>query len=519
MSSFNLVREPWIPVERLDGSTIDLSTVDALARSHELRGLADSSPLVVAALTRHLLAILHRSYSGPRTMKEWVAIASSGAFDSVRIERYLGSVEDRMDLFHQTHPFGQTPGLNKRFADYASPIDELEVLRSRWGGARELFRHRASGPRSMTPARAARALLAHHAFATGGLVKKPGEPTAATAAPLCRSGVVILRGPTFFLTLIANLVKYDPANNEPVPGGGSTDSCAWELPPPPRVLDARDEPKRAPTGYLDMLTWQSRRIELVVSSGLIVGFVNAVGQGVAEGGPRDPMVAYFRHDKLGLLPIGIDTDRAFWRDAGALFEAARRPDAPFERPRAIDLLSSIEALDILGREATFDVELLGLSAEKSRVDAVRVERVQSRARHFGDPDARDAVNDCLSLARLTVDALRAATFTYARIALAPTRDPDAKAARALADSFGLMPAVWSALGTAFDDLLRQLDSDPAAAVQSFRLQARRLAIAGFRSACARSDDTGRWLKARARAERELSQRLNQLFPVLDEVSA
>jgi len=138
MTTFNLTREPWIPVERLDGSVAEWSTRDVLHGAHTLRALADPSPLVVAALTRHLLALLHRSYDGPRTMNQWCAVASGGAFDGSRIDAYLNRVEDRMDLFHPTHPFAQTRGLQEQFSQYVSPIDELEIQRSGWGSAREL---------------------------------------------------------------------------------------------------------------------------------------------------------------------------------------------------------------------------------------------------------------------------------------------------------------------------------------------------------------------------------------------
>ncbi|MGE0451201.1 MAG: type I-E CRISPR-associated protein Cse1/CasA, partial [Vicinamibacterales bacterium] len=141
MTIFNLTREPWIPVEALDGRVFELSTHDALRRAHELRALADPSPLVVAALTRHLLAVLHRSYDGPRSMKEWVSIARSRRFDVTCVNDYLSRVEDRMDLFHPMRPFGQTRGLLEQFGDYVMPIDELEVFRSRGGTGRVLFRH------------------------------------------------------------------------------------------------------------------------------------------------------------------------------------------------------------------------------------------------------------------------------------------------------------------------------------------------------------------------------------------
>jgi CRISPR system Cascade subunit CasA len=512
MTSFDLTREPWIPVEALDGSVSELSTRATLSSAHTLRALADPSPLVVAALTRHLLAVLHRTYAGPRTMNEWCAIASSGVFDQTRIDAYLERVEDRMDLFHPRQPFAQTRGLQERFNAYVTAIDELEIGRTRWGGARELFRHRPASPRpEMTPARAARALLAHHAFATGGLVKKPGEPTSATAAPLARAAAVVIRGQTLFVTLIANLLVHDPAHGKPIPTGGTDDRCSWEQPPPPEALQRSQEPKRTPLGYLDVLTWLSRRVELIHEGGVVTGFINAVGHGVADGSPRDPMVTYRRHEKRGWLPIGIDPDRAFWRNAGALFETTRGERAAFERPQAIDLVSAPLAIDVLGRHTMYDVEILGIAAEKSRVDAVRFERVQSQARCFNDPDAGAAVRECLDFSDRLVDALRWSLRSYARTALAPGgRAPDADAIRALVNSLGAEPAAWSALGVIFDGFLRTLGDDPDRAAAGFHSRARDIVNEVFRSATARPSTTGRWLKARALAEQAFHQRIVEL---------
>lgn len=507
MTSFNLTRNSWIPVEGLDGAVAEMSTRDVLLLAHRLRGLADASPLVVAALTRHLLAVLHRSYNGPRSMDEWVTIASSAVFDPARVNAYLDSVEERMDLFHPTWPFAQTPGLLDQFSGYLTPIDELEVYRARWGGGRELFRHRpASPPPRMSPARAARALLAHHAFATGGLVKKPGEPTSATAAPLTRAAVVIVRGNSLFQTLVANLVKY--GGDDPIPTGGAVDACSWEQDPPRRELRRPDEPKRRPLGYLDLLTWMSRRVELVSDGEAVTAFVNAVGQGLAEHSPHDPMVTYRKHEKLGWLPIGINVDRAFWREAGALFEMARGDASLYVRPRAIDLVAAPEAVEALG-DSMYDIEVLGLAAEKSRIDAVRVERVQARGRCFNDRAAGEAVREALDAAQSATDALNSALTLYARAALSPgDRQPDAATVRSLADSFGARSAAWSAMGVAFEHFLRQLANDPGVALETFRLTAADIVRDIFRSTTARGDADGRWLKARALAEMSFGARLH-----------
>jgi hypothetical protein len=220
------------------------------------------------------------------------------------------------------------------------------------------------------------------------------------------------------------------------------------------------------------------------------------------------MVAYRRHEKLGLLPVGIDMNLAFWRNAGALFETVRGESAPFERPHAIDLVADSAAIEILGRTAMYEIEIMGISAEKSRIDAARLERVQALARCFNDPDAGAAVRESIEECRTLVDALRESLFAYARWALAPGgRDADATAVRGLVDSFGALPAAWSALGVAFEEFLRGLGEDPDAAGNAFRARAIDVVKDVFRSATARPDTTGRWLQARAIADRALHARL------------
>ncbi len=508
--SFNLTEQPWLPCERLDGSTVELSTRDALASAHDLRGIADESPLVVAVLHRHLLAILHCSYAGPRTMREWAEIARTKRFDVARVEAYLSLVHDRMDLLHPTHPFAQTRGLVQQFEP--EPIDQLGLERSKWGTARELFQHRSTLHRAwMGLAEAARELLTHHAFATGGLVKKKGEPVSATASPLVKAALVLLRGPTLFQTLISNLLVYD-RDLQPIPSS-EKDAPSWEQQPPPSRLPLASEPKRMPFGWLDLLTWQSRRLELVVDDGVATGFVRAVGQGLADNRPRDPMIAYRRDEDRGFVPLGLSPARSFWRNANALFEATRNDDAKFDRPRTIDQAASREARAILGEASVYSVEVLGLSAEKSLVHFARAERVCATLRLFDHPDAREAVTEAIRLSEEAVRALRSALWMYARYALSPgARSPQSKDISALMTSLGAEPAAWSGLGVEFDVFLRALDVDMTWALRQFEHQLRKVIEERFLDAVSRSDAAGRGLQARAVAERRLQEELRSLTP-------
>jgi CRISPR system Cascade subunit CasA len=510
--SFVLSERPWIPCERLDGRVVELSTHDVLVEAHQLRAIMDESPLVVAALHRHLLAVIHRVVDGPVSFKAWAAVYRRGAFDPDAVARYLERVRERLDLFHPTHPFAQVRGLTEVFPDSRDPIDQLGFERSSWGGARKLFQAREGGVTPKTaPAEAARLLLAHHAFATGGLVRKPGEPTSATAAPLVRSAVVVLRGATLFETLTSNLLYYAPEAGEPI-AGTSNDAPAWEREPLPQRLPLKEEPKRLPTGWLDLLTWLSRRIELVREDEDVVSYVRAVGQGLDPQSPNDPMVTWRLDDKRGFVSIGIQPERAFWRDSAALFEAGRDAGRKLFRPKAVDQAASLDVREIAGDRA-FTLEVSGLSAEKSKVDCVRVDRVWSRARYFDDLDVREVVTRALALAHSAADTLRGALRVFARHALSEgDRSPDGKDIGGLVSSMNAEPALWAALGTEFELLLRSIDQGLDVAAAEFAKSVDTHTRRAFERATSVADRSPRSLKARTKGESALHRGLQALAP-------
>jgi CRISPR system Cascade subunit CasA len=505
--SFNLTTAPWIPCEFLDGRQAELSTRDTLVEAHRLREIVDPSPLVVAVLHRHLLAVLHRSYDGPKTTAEWSAIGRTRRVDVTKVETYTESVRERMDLFHPSRPFAQVRGLIQQFP--ADPIDALALERSKWGLARELFQHRPTHFRaSMAPAEAARALLAHQAFATGGLVKKPREPTSATAAPLVRAAMVLLRGRSLFQTLLSNLLVYDPEQNEPIVANRD-DAPAWECESLPRLLPLKREPKRLPRGWLDLLTWLSRRVELVAEDDRVVGFVRCVGQGLAEESPLEPMVAYRRDEKRGLVSIGIDPKKAFWRNADALF-GGPPGEGRFESPKTFARLSDPEVLDFLDRSMTYRVDVFGLSADQSRVDLVRGERMDAALGLFANADAHEAVTHVLQFAESAVRCLTGALYTFAKYVL-PGAGSDGRdqkqERRRFVDSSGAAAATWTALGARFQVFLRDLASDMDSARRTFEDQTRHIVRERFRDALSGNMSDGRALKARAEAEDRLERGL------------
>lgn len=535
MSQFDLVREPWIPCLRLaDGRLEELGLLATLLRAHELREISDASPLVTVTLHRLLLAVLHRALGGPRSIEEWRALWSRGRFDSAPIEAYFQRWHDRFDLFHPERPFYQTATLPERSAQAVSKLTP-EVASP--GNAVLLFDHTVDP--ALAPAEAARALVAFHAFTVGGLVSfLPGEQhhRSADAGPLSRTAVGLVRGASLFHTLLLNLHQYDPEDAVPCPS--RPDDCpAWE----------RDEPTvpadRSPRGYLDYLTWQSRRVRLfpaVTDDGQVLVRSVAVMKGFQfpdgfERRSAETMVAFVKNPKARpgedpWPPVGFREDRALWRESLALFQslADRR-----QRPKMLTWLNELVAAGCLKRSDVLPLDLFGMVTDQANVRLWRHERLPLPLAYLEDGELVRLLGDALKLAEDTERELSSVVRLLARLIEAPesdrpgTRQPDRDAVRARAQSLGVEPRYWSRLDPSYHGLLVALPADrletPAGptygqrTLPAWALEVRRAALAAFAAATDGLASAPRTVKAVARAENALRFALQQVHqPYLEQ---
>lgn len=275
--SFNLLRDPWIPVLGSDGPAM-VGIVEALTNAPTLRGLACGNVMEKVSITRLLLAWLHRSLQGPADVDAWLDIHRAGHFDAAAIERYASEWEHRFELTGET-PFFQTP-------------DMEPIITQPWSGKSptelELF---FPGARpEITPAEAARWLVAVQSFDGAGIKKPhPADPGAkggrSYGSPrgwTDRLANIQAVGDTLFATLLANLVAYHYTPQ---------DRPAWENPVttwlhnrlPEESPLRRDKDKvwacnRTPQGRCDVYTWQADRLLLRFDEdGRIIGYSRGSG--------------------------------------------------------------------------------------------------------------------------------------------------------------------------------------------------------------------------------------------------
>ncbi len=333
--TFDLLREPWLPVLPLDSDHMtQVSLVDLVLNAHRHRRLVGSSPTMTAALHRLVLALLHRAFTPDDDDWDelWMAdpahlLDEEDEFRR-RLDRYVERTDSRFDLFDAHRPFLQCPDLARRPswnpAKDAEPHQSTAVLVAPWatGNNRTLFDHTTATERpELSPAEAARWLVTLQAYDTGG--QKTGyekSPASSQTSLGSYFGCALLEGDTLRRTLLLNLVAYRPDEGRPT-GTGPADRPAWE---DDEVHRPDPGPPRPPLGLTDALTWPSRRVLLFrgreATAASVVGVLRTPGTRLDGDLSQDvePMAA-FRERWISdskparTVPVRLEGVRGVWQ--------------------------------------------------------------------------------------------------------------------------------------------------------------------------------------------------------------
>ncbi len=531
---FNLLDEPWLPCITLTGATENYSIRTVLEQAQRIREIADPSPLVTASLHRLLLAIIHRVVDGPKSIAAWDRLRRQGSWDMSVFDPYFAQWGTRFDLFDGEYPFYQWPGL-----DFTAlvPIAKLtHELAS--GNNATLFDHTTEDTgSSLDPGSAARYLVAQQNYAVGGLVsfakgEDPARYKSAFGAPLVRGAAVLVKGENLFHTLLLNLCRYDIDTNEPFAADEDYgDLPAWEGKPP------ADIEVRRPYGYLDLLTWQSRRIKLhpeMSPSGVVIRYaVIMKGNQFSPGFLRNKaemMQAFRALEKPAAgqdpwQPIGFREDRALWRDSLSFLQSL---SGKIERPGMLTWLDKLAENGIIKRGDRIPLDLYGMNTDKAKVLFWRQERLILPLAYLDDDkkELRATLATEIDKAENVGRALQAATRELAKLLLAPEADvggrtPAGEDQGKLADRLAEGRTYWSRLGAPFSELLLTLPDESVGtegavspAVRQWRHELRQAARAAFQVMTGGLDTAARNLKAVASAERVFNGLLHkELGPV------
>lgn len=327
-STYRLDQEQWAPV--VDGGrTVEVSILETLREAHHFQGLAlDNPPEAVAVLRQVLLPAYLDIFGMPSSRQEWLARWDAGHLDPDKIHRYFAEHGERFDLFGR-RPFAQVGDLRTAKGE-TRPVSLL-IAAAPTGNNVPLFaaRTEADAP-ELTPAQAARAVLATHCWdtaaiksgAVGDPVAKSGKTTGNPTGPLGQLGVTVPLGRTLYETLLLNTpVHREGRVDGDLPQWRRDQGPAWKI--------------RPSTGLLDLLTWQSRRIRLfperAADGHLFVRQVIVAGGDRLAVLPKDEEIhtawRQVPKPKAGdpsQRPIRHQPGRAAWRGLAALLAVARQ---------------------------------------------------------------------------------------------------------------------------------------------------------------------------------------------------
>lgn len=421
MAEFNLIEENWIPCvmspnetnfsENASGEIVDLSLRRVLTEAKTIEEIVGENPLVTISLYRLLLAVLHDCLQGPKNCDEWAEWWSNECFDSVKLNDYFSENESNFYLFDDEYPFYQTTQISFE-EKFLKPIWKLFLEGENFATT---FEHIDREETSLKPAQAARMLIAFQNFDVGGLqtyIHKKGmadnEKNAvksADAALLNKCAVALVKGGNLFETLMLNLTQYDCSFGIPFPKKEITDIPAWK-----NKGDINPTADRKPSGYVDLLTWQSRQIRLKLSSKsgetLVKQVVVMKGdqlQNLSDLQGREQMTAFRRDAKRGWLPIYFQREKVLWRDSLSLFQAVNENSS---RPETLSWIDNLVREGKLNEKTVFPVDFFGLCVNKAKPLFWRHERLPLPVIFLSNQKFCDELGEALKLVEIVAKLLR-----------------------------------------------------------------------------------------------------------------
>jgi CRISPR system Cascade subunit CasA len=451
------------------------------------------------------LAVLWRVFP-LRSLAEWKTLWQARRFDASKLDAYFDQWKERFDLLHPEKPFYQLGNLtlSKR-----TPLKRLG-----WefaaGNNGTLFDHSSDDDRpAIEPKVAARWLVATHCFAASA---GKSETIHTKDSPWSRGAAILMQGDNLFETLslnLLNLLRTDFRQS-------GNDLPAWEK-------DSVWQPQhdQTPDGMLEYLTWQSRAIKLLPDeNGDLRECHFAQGRAIREDFRAEPMCAYRRDPKHGLLVWQFNENRVVWRDSHALFNLS--DNAPFQIPQALHHLARLVREKTLSRERLYRLRVLGQCLESGQptIHFWRNEHLPLRADYLNEKSLLDKLRSGITSSEEVAKALQSGVYSLAKALLEfiADRQPDTKDVKRMTAHLQTESFYWSQLEAPFKKLLADLPADQtlddegetvygARALAEWARALERTAKEAFHVATRSLDGSSRALKAVAVAQNSFNYKL------------
>jgi CRISPR system Cascade subunit CasA len=461
VNKFNLTKEPWIPCLMLDGAIEELSLLDTLAKAHDIKEIADDSPLVVVSLHRLLLAILHRNF-GPKNFEEWKNIWRKGFWDKETLESYFDEWGHRFNLFDDERPFYQYPQVLKSSGKEADVVPVEILMQEKSGGNNAtLFDHSfEENPKTYAAGFATKYLIARQMFSIGFGKSYPFYFSDST---LIRGFTFLVYGKNLFETLALNLIVYN-RKDKPIPSqdedGVCLDEPFWERKQHLQASES-DNTGTSLLGYLDYLTWQSRRIKLFPDKNYRTVTLCQIQQNFKLSAENifDPFKTYKFKDKDGWTPKVLVPEKSLWRDSHTIL---RKDDNATHQAELFKHLAkvwkSVDDGEISGQK-NYSLTVFGLATEIGKAANVLMwaqERLPLPLIYLDDNELVSLLETATNFAEeIGNDVLKRSVVELAKLL------------KTDAANFPAMSVYWASLELEFQDLLSGLPKDNDAAMKKW----------------------------------------------------
>ena len=508
MFTFNLIDEKWLPCVMTDNSLRDLSLRDVLLDAPNVREIVGDSPPITIALHRLLLAILHRALNAPQSAAEWNNIWISGEFNQDKIENYLNVWKHKFDLFDEAFPFYQTKSLENY-----TQTNTVFLLGFQAKANATLFDH--SNTSQSTPVeseKVARMLLGVQSFDFGGTKTSETGKESVSPSPLIQSAVCLIRGKNLFETLMLNFHHYSSEDDEPFAFKFPEDLPAWERNEETQAIE------RLPKGYVDLLTWQSRRIylkatkleetdKLFVKDAVIMRGYSFPKQ--FQRNDKETMSGFVKHDVKGYVSTKYEEHKSLWRNSFSLFQLVREVSSP---PKIMKWLSDLIGENFLDKSQEYHLEIYGLNHDLKNIAKLlfwQKESFRMPLTYLTDEKLIDNLKTAIDFAEEIGKVLKNSADNLAfHLIPKPTNEnkergskKDWEKARILAKTFQAMPIYWSTLELKFQKLLADLPDEKDEAMREWFGEVLRTADDAFNQTANSLSGSAEELKAIVEARR------------------
>ncbi|MFF9348438.1 type I-E CRISPR-associated protein Cse1/CasA [Streptomyces sp. NPDC014734] len=314
-----------------EGEAVELSLLELFSRAEKLSGLSCATPGEGVALVEYLLAICFAAETFPSSAAEWCTWVGEGRGLDCAAEWLAGEPDDRWNLFDLDRPLGQNSDLAPYLDEYGTGPAQLVL--ERVGDYSQFFdHHHLEHSEPLLAADAFRALLTQHVYGLSGRARVSGKATLGPSLTNLAAGRlqgrirVVVQGRTVGDTLRLNL--YPPAGGEV-----GKFNRSWTTADFPRRGFKSKPPGRVTSGPADLHSCLGRSVllrpvptaegEPVMVDRVLIG----AGELLSLDPERDLEDAVFAKKLNGHgKPLWPSPTRALWRDAHALYSAAREAD-------------------------------------------------------------------------------------------------------------------------------------------------------------------------------------------------